>query len=165
MGGENVTRAVEGHARPLVAAGAVFVDSAGRVLLVRPTYKDGWEIPGGYVEEGESPRDACAREILEELAIVVEPGRLLVVDWAPHPAEGDKILYVFDGGELRPQDQELIKLAPDELADCAFHTPDQLPTLLPPRLSRRVALAVDARAAGNTIYAEHGSSPKSSPLP
>jgi 8-oxo-dGTP diphosphatase len=54
-------------ARPLVAAGALFTDPAGRLLMVRPTYKEFWDIPGGYVEPGESPRDACTREVREEL--------------------------------------------------------------------------------------------------
>ena len=37
-------------ATPRVAAGALFFDDRGRVLLVHPTYKDTWDIPGGYVE-------------------------------------------------------------------------------------------------------------------
>ena len=47
-------------ATPRVAAGALIRAPAGRILLVTPTYKDGWEIPGGYVEPGESPAAACA---------------------------------------------------------------------------------------------------------
>jgi 8-oxo-dGTP diphosphatase len=42
-------------AHPRVASGALFFDTQGRILLVKPTYKDGWEIPGGYVEPGETP--------------------------------------------------------------------------------------------------------------
>ena len=56
-------------ATPRVAAGALFLDAEGRVLLVHPTYKDTWDIPGGYVERGESPAAACRREVLEELGI------------------------------------------------------------------------------------------------
>ncbi|MER7787666.1 hypothetical protein [Streptomyces sp. NPDC097640] len=41
-------------------------------------------------------------------------GSLLVVDWAPNDAEGDKVLYLFDGGELSPDTAALIKLASDE---------------------------------------------------
>ncbi|MEJ2860906.1 NUDIX hydrolase [Actinomycetospora flava] len=48
-----------GAARPLVAAAAVFRDDDGRVLLVHPVYKPGWELPGGIVEAGESPAVAC----------------------------------------------------------------------------------------------------------
>jgi 8-oxo-dGTP diphosphatase len=48
-------RAPGNSARPLVAAGVLFFDEHDRVLLVDPSYKPGWEIPGGYVEAGESP--------------------------------------------------------------------------------------------------------------
>src|SRR6201989_3012499 len=87
-------------ATPRVAAGALIRDPYGRILLVKPTYKDGWDIPGGYVEPGESPAQACQREIREEIGLSRELGRLLLVDWAPHPSEGDKLLFVFDGGTL-----------------------------------------------------------------
>src|SRR4051794_34297997 len=56
-------------ATPRVAAGALIRDVEGRILLVKPTYKDGWDIPGGYVEPGESPADACNREIAEEIGL------------------------------------------------------------------------------------------------
>ncbi|WSZ94010.1 NUDIX hydrolase [Micromonospora sp. NBC_00858] len=50
-------------ATPRIAAGALFLDEEGRVLLVRPSYKKHWEIPGGFVEPGESPPAASKREI------------------------------------------------------------------------------------------------------
>ena len=51
-----------------VAAGALFSDDDGRILMVRPSYQPAWEIPGGFVEAGESPAQACVREVAEELA-------------------------------------------------------------------------------------------------
>src|SRR2546427_4897446 len=56
-------------ATPRIAAGVLFRDPDGRVLLVKPTYKAGWDIPGGYVEPGESPKQAALREVREELGI------------------------------------------------------------------------------------------------
>lgn len=41
--------------RAAVAAGAMIFDDGDRIMMVRPTYKDYWDVPGGYVEEGESP--------------------------------------------------------------------------------------------------------------
>src|SRR5690606_25438762 len=107
-------------ARPLVAAGALFLDDAGRVLLVRPTYKPGWDIPGGYVERGETPREACQREISEELGLRVVVGHLLTVDWAPHPDQGDKVLFIFNGGRLSRGQISAIDFRDGEIADHAF---------------------------------------------
>lgn len=41
-------------------------------------YKDGWEFPGGKIEEGETPQDAIFREIKEELDVEIRVGNLLV---------------------------------------------------------------------------------------
>ncbi|MGW5341958.1 NUDIX domain-containing protein [Streptomyces sp. NPDC004050] len=146
-------------ARPRMAAGALFFDEADRVLLVEPSYKDNRDVPGGYVEEGESPRQACVREIQEELGIAPHIGRLLVVDWAPSPGEGDKVLYLFDGGCLSADDRRQITLQADELRGYDFHNADQVAELTIPRLARRIAAAIQARAADLTAYLEHGESP------
>jgi hypothetical protein len=49
-----------------------------------------------------------------------------------------------------------IRLQADELASYAFHNPAEAVTLLIPRLSRRVAAAIDAHHAGRTTYLECG---------
>jgi 8-oxo-dGTP pyrophosphatase MutT (NUDIX family) len=61
-----------------MAAGILFRDSRGRVLLVEPSYKPNWEIPGGVVEADESPWAAATRELSEELGWDRPLGRLLV---------------------------------------------------------------------------------------
>lgn len=132
------------------------LDDAGRVLLVEPNYKDYWEIPGGLIEVGETPSQACAREITEELGLTRAPGRLLVVDWAPHPRWGDRVLFVFDGGTLSQADIAGIRLQPEELDSYEFlNPPDALDRLIP-RLRRRVDAALRARAENRTLYLEHG---------
>ncbi|RKT04585.1 ADP-ribose pyrophosphatase YjhB (NUDIX family) [Streptomyces sp. 3211.6] len=146
-------------ARPRMAAGALFFDEADRVLLVEPSYKDYRDIPGGYVEEGESPRQACVREVQEELGIAPHIGRLLVVDWAPNPGEGDKVLYLFEGGFLSTDDRRQIALQADELRGYDFHNADQVAELTIPRLARRIAAAIHARASDLTAYLEQGELP------
>jgi 8-oxo-dGTP diphosphatase len=148
--------APEDRSRPFVAAGALISDEAGRIMLVRPTYKKGWDIPGGYVEAGETPREACIREVREELSIDIELGTLLVADWAPHPAEGDKLLLVFDGGILRAEDATAIRLPVAELAGYDYLLPADIGDRLPPRLARRFSAAGAARPLGRTSYLEHG---------
>lgn len=146
-------------AHPRVAAGVLFFDEADRVLLVRPSYKPGWDIPGGYVEPGESPKQACTREVEEELGVTPPIGRLLVVDWAPHPDEGDKLLFIFDGGKLAAEHQSRIRPDPREIAEWKFEVADSLEELMPARLSRRLSTAMGARRDGHGEYAEHGRMP------
>jgi len=143
-------------ARPWVAAGVLVHDEEGRLLMVRPTYKDGWDIPGGYVEPDESPAQAAEREVAEELGLHRRPGRLLVVDWAPHPAEGDKLLFVFDGGTLTPTEVDGLQLGPDEIAEARYWLLDDVQQLAPARLVRRLELALKALMTGQTLYAERG---------
>ena len=146
-------------ATPRVAAGALFFDGEGRILLVKPGYKDGWEIPGGYVEPGESPRAACNREIAEEIGLSVSVGAHLVVDWAPIDAEGDKILFIFDGGALSEHDGASIKFADGELTEWQFAHTNSLDRLMPARLVRRIRTAIAAKRRGVAAYAEHGVEP------
>ncbi|WSQ12099.1 NUDIX hydrolase [Streptomyces sp. NBC_01231] len=146
-------------AHPRMAAGALFFGAGGRVLMVEPTYKDYWDIPGGYVEAGESPLQAASREVQEELGITPTLGRLLAVDWAPNTTEGDKVLYLFDGGELAPQAVEHIRLQAEELKSVVFVTPSEIPDRTIPRLARRILAAIDARAASAPVYLEHGQAP------
>ncbi|ALV38871.1 NUDIX hydrolase [Streptomyces sp. CdTB01] len=148
-------------AHPRMAAGALFFDAGGRVLMVEPTYKDYWEIPGGYVETGESSLQATVREVEEELRITPPIGRLLAVDWAPNEAEGDKVLYLFDDGQLSQEDQDAIILQPEELKSFAFLSPEQITERTIPRLARRILAATKARDQAVPIYLEHGQRPGS----
>ncbi|MEU7090892.1 NUDIX hydrolase [Kitasatospora aureofaciens] len=147
-------------AQPRTAAGVLFFDGDNRVLLVKPTYKPGWEIPGGYLHAGETPSEGAAREVKEELGITPPIGRLLVADWAPHPTEGDKLLFVFDGGTLPADELDRIAVDQVEIAEYAFHPSEQFDALLIPRLARRVHAACAARAQSETVFLENGA-----PLP
>ena len=60
-----------------MGSGALFLNEQGLLLLVNPTYKPQWEIPGGLVELNESPHTACIREVKEEIGLKIEPERLL----------------------------------------------------------------------------------------
>ncbi|MFG1757476.1 NUDIX domain-containing protein [Micromonospora echinofusca] len=143
-------------ATPRVAAGALFFDNEGRVLLVRPAYKEHWDIPGGYVEPGESPRAACMREIEEELGLVTKVGSMLVVDWAPAEHEGDKLLFVFDAGCLAVEQERAIRFVDGELLEWRYVAAETLDHHGPPRLARRIRAAIAARNSGVATYAEHG---------
>ncbi|CAO5162807.1 hypothetical protein FAIPA1_220015 [Frankia sp. AiPs1] len=155
-------------ARPFAAAGALFFDEAERVLLVEPSYKPGWDIPGGFVEPGESPYAACMREVEEELGITPPIGELLAVDWAPRPRdgwlEGEMLLFVFDGGLLPDDWRARIRLDMDELVNFAFVPLGEVDGLLPPLHARRVTAAARLRGTPSRVgYLEYGDQRPPSP--
>ena len=91
----------EGLPKKRMAAGALFLDEKGRILVVRPTYKQNWEIPGGTIEEDESPRQACIREVKEELGLDTSIGQLLCVDYTTRTdRKSESLQFVFYGGVL-----------------------------------------------------------------
>jgi 8-oxo-dGTP diphosphatase len=101
------------------SAGALIFDHRGRLLILRPTYKSGWTIPGGVMEaDGETPWQACQREVSEECGIDVTSGRLACVDFRP-PRQGRAggIRFLFDCGELDDGVLSAIMLQSEELTE------------------------------------------------
>ncbi|QQQ77406.1 NUDIX hydrolase [Saccharothrix sp. 6-C] len=143
---------------PRMAAGALFVDDQDRILLVHKTYSNGWDIPGGYVDIGESPAAACRRELHEELGLDRVPQRLLVVDWAPNDGEGDKVLWLFDCGPLGDDEQRII-LDVSELDRWEWAPASKIDDYVIPRLTRRLTHAHSAYVHGAPVYLEQGKPP------
>ena len=143
------------------AAGVLFVDESGRVLLVEPVYKQGWEFPGGVVSAEESPLAGAVREVKEELGLLVGGALpLLVVDWVPpRGAVTESVVWLFDGGCLSAQEIASIRLPAEELRSYRFVDQTEALSLLPPLRGRRLAAALAARAAGVPAYVEDGRTP------
>ena len=97
-------------ADPKVAA-AVLVEQDGRVLLVRRVnepFRGLWTLPAGFVNAGEDPAEAAARECLEETGLSVRVERVVdVIAGREHPRGADFIIiYIAQlvGGILTPAD-------------------------------------------------------------
>ena len=134
---------VAGLPRKRLVAGMLFRDVRGRVLLVQPSYKPNWEIPGGAVEDDESPWAAAGRELMEELGLDRPVGRLLVVDYVrPQDSRPEGVVFVFDGGLLDETDVLGMVLAEEEILSAGFYTLAEVRQRVKPLLADRVAAAL-----------------------
>ncbi|MBA4860640.1 NUDIX domain-containing protein [Streptomyces sp. PSKA54] len=141
-----------------VASGVLLFDEQDRVLLVDPTYKPGWEFPGGVVESGEAPARAGMREVAEETGIRLQDvPRLLVVDWEPPTPPGyGGLRLLYDGGRLDSGETRRMLLPGPELRDWRFVTEGEAASLLPPVRYERLRWALRARERGAALYLEGG---------
>jgi 8-oxo-dGTP diphosphatase len=138
-----------------VSAGAMIFDAKGRLLILKPTYKSGWTIPGGVMEaDGETPWQACRREVLEECGIDVRAGRLACTDFRPaRPDRPGGIRYLFDCGQAEDAALAAITLQPEEIAEYRLASLDTALTLLRPAVRRRVRAGTRRR---RFVYLENG---------
>jgi 8-oxo-dGTP diphosphatase len=134
--------AVELPAVP-VSAGALIYDKAGLLLILKPTYKAGWTIPGGVMEAtGETPWDACRREVREECGIEVRSGRLACTDFRPsRPCHPGGLRFLFDCGPADDAALAAITLQPEEISEHRFVPLDTALALLRKPIRRRVRAA------------------------
>ena len=139
----------------VVAAAGLIRDDAGRVLVVKPNYRDHWTLPGGVCEFGEAPHAGCAREVAEEIGLRLPVGRMLAVDWQLPPdiygrQARPAVFFVFDCGML--PSLAGVRLQEEELDDCRFAGEPELPALLAETTVPRVRSAISSLSSGCARY-------------
>jgi 8-oxo-dGTP pyrophosphatase MutT (NUDIX family) len=148
---------VAGLNRKRMVVGVLFRDHGDRVLLVEPSYKPNWEIPGGAVDADESPWDAAVRELAEELGWRRPLGRLLVVDYVrPQDSRPEGVVFVFDGGLLDASDVNGLVFADGEIVSAGFYPSAEVRERVKPLLADRVEVALEAVKLGVTALCDHG---------
>ena len=141
--------------KKIVASAALFFNQSGELLVIKPTYKDGWSLPGGAVEEHESPLEGCTREVKEEIGLDIDIGRLLVIDY--RSSDGDSLQFIFHGGVLSDKQITQIKLQESEVGDFKFvSTKSAIDDFLRPNLARRMPFCLKAMDKPGAIYIEFG---------
>lgn len=137
------------------SAGALIFDDAGRLLILKPSYKKGWTIPGGQIDPtGESPWEACVRETREECGLEVVRGRLVCVDFRrPKPRRPGGVRFLFDCGTFTNRQLTRIRLQDSEIDEHRFVELAEAGALLSGPIRRRVAAGV---GAARCVYLEDG---------
>ncbi len=138
-----------------ISSGCLLFDEEGQLLVVNPTYKDTWEIPGGVVEKNESPRAAVVREVFEELGLNCQPRRLLCVDFSNETERRTESLhFIFLGPDLSGDMINAIQLPKEELSEYRLLPPEKATMLLNKKLRRRVRRCLEVLDREATLYLE-----------
>jgi ADP-ribose pyrophosphatase YjhB (NUDIX family) len=99
-----VRRLVVRAGTPNFTVGAVcLLQREGRVLMLRQPHREGWSLPGGLLDRGESAADAVRRELREELGLVVQVGMPVTVVVDAPLRRVDVVYRVVVDGELGEQ--------------------------------------------------------------
>lgn len=130
----------------------LFFDKNWRILLLEPTYKDNWEIPGGIIEENESPKEACEREIKEELWLDIQVWKLLCLEYQRE--EDDSYMFIFNGGVLSENDINNIEIQESEIKNFYFLNLEEMSDKVLPKMLRRIKKWLEASRNNATIYYE-----------
>ena len=102
---------------------AAIIINEGKVFATQRGYgefKDGWEFPGGKIEEGETPRVALVREIKEELDTEIEVGELIDTveyDYPKFHLSMDCFICTIKSGDLVLKEHEAAKWLTKEMLD------------------------------------------------
>jgi len=137
------------------SASALVFDGRQRLLVLRPTYKRGWTLPGGQMEaDGETPWEACRREVREECGLQVATGELVCVDFLrPRPGHPGGMRFLFHCGALSDAELGGIVLQEEEIAEFRLLAPGDAVGLLSGPVRRRVTATL---GAPRCVYLEDG---------
>jgi ADP-ribose pyrophosphatase YjhB (NUDIX family) len=141
-----------------VGVGAFITDAAGRLLLIkrrREPEAGCWGLAGGKVEFGETLAEACAREILEELGVVIAVGEMICVIDQIDLAAGTH--WVAPSYRARIIEGEPINREPEAAEAIGWFALSELPS--PLTLAARRALAAVGEAEPPTPIASRSRNP------
>lgn len=107
-------------------AAAVVERDDGRWLMVRPVYRKGWGLPGGFIDRNERPAEAVHRELREELGIdvVLDPD-----PWMVHDSIHRRLDTIFMARLVDGIDPDSIEVQTPELDEFGWFDPNEPPPL------------------------------------
>ncbi len=139
--------------KKISSAGALFFNESWEVLLLETEYKDNLEIPGGIIEQNESPKQSVEREIKEELGIDISVWELLLCE---HQIldEFECYAFMFDWGVLTQSQIDSFHLWENEIKQVHFLDKDTLWDNIKPQLKNRIQNSIESKQWETTLYYE-----------
>lgn len=113
-------------------------DEADRLFLVRDRFRREWAYPGGYVDRGETPRQACIREIREEIGLALESTRFRLLGAYVSRQLWRELEFTTFSATITSAEAHNMVLQALELVDGRWVTRQQALELIAPRLRERL---------------------------
>ncbi|MFA5023506.1 MAG: NUDIX hydrolase [Patescibacteria group bacterium] len=130
-------------------------DKSGKLLLVNPTYKDEWTMPGGGVDIDETPKIAALREAKEETGLDLKDIALICVEYTyKEGIKPETLQFAFYGGELNTDEVNNIVLDKNEHSEFKFVEISEAELLLGKRHRCMLPFCIKAINNKNTEYIE-----------
>jgi 8-oxo-dGTP pyrophosphatase MutT (NUDIX family) len=139
-----------------MGTGVLFFDDKGRVLVVKPGYKDHWTVPGGVSDKNESPRQTGEREVKEEIGLEVKLKQLVAVSYNFDRGDGDENLqWWFYGGVLSNGQIKQIRVDGEEILEYKFVEPEEAERLGRKNLTNLIPVIKKAIETKMAVYLEN----------
>lgn len=139
-----------------MASCALLLNQQQELLIVKPTYRPDWLVPGGTIDADESPLAACKREVKEEIGLELPISQPLCIAYqSHHDTRTESVQFIFWGGILTDAQISSIQLPSNELSQYRFVNLDTASQLLPSRLGQRLKFAMTARLENRIVYLEN----------
>jgi len=139
-----------------MAAGALILNE-GKVLIVKPTYKDHWSFPGGVIENLESPSEGLKREVKEETGLSVRVVKPLVIEYLKRLGKDRKdesIQFLFLCKLAKGEKFSGISLAKDEISDYRFVSVEKATKMISKWGAKRLKAGLENLKKNALIYLE-----------
>ena len=137
------------------ASGGIIFNEKGQLLIVKPIYREDWLIPGGKIEDNESPSQACIREIKEEIGLDLILDRLLCMGYHRLSNSGEEFYqFLFHIGSINQNQINDIILQESELCEYRFLDFKDTKGLLNSSLFDDISFALRAMEENRIIYLE-----------
>lgn len=101
----------------IASAAGILKREDGKFLLVKPSYKDEWLLPGGGVDGKEHPSFACVREFMEEVNLDIEIRKILLLSSKVFEYEGENFESFNFLFEVCCEDLSLLQVDGEEIVD------------------------------------------------
>lgn len=144
--------------RKRMGAGMMLFNKSDEILIVKPSYKDHWSIPGGVISGQESPKEACIRETNEEVNLNIKDPKFLCIAYYLNddkPEKDEALQFMFYGGVLNDDQISNIKLADGEISEYKFLKIDEALPLLNKKLQIRILKSLEAIQNNSAIYLDN----------